>query len=71
MIAKFELNRKFKRPAINVINGGKVYPALIDTGAAVPVFTLGRDKISVFHGKLCKENIRFGGFGGFTILTGN
>ena len=64
MIAKFELNRKFKRPAINVINGGKIYPALIDTGAAVPVFTLGRKQISVFHGKLCKENIRFGSFGG-------
>ena len=64
MIATFNLDRRFKRPVINVMNHGKIYPALIDTGAAVPVFTLGRNKIYAFNGKLCKENIRFGGFGG-------
>ncbi len=64
MIATFNLDRRFKRPVINVMNHGKIYPALIDTGATVPIFTLGRNKIYAFNGKLCKENIRFGGFSG-------
>ncbi len=64
MIASFNLDRRFRRPVINVINSGKIYPALIDTGAAVPVFTLGIKKISDFGGKLCRENVSFGGFGG-------
>ncbi len=69
MIVRFNLDRRFRRPVINVMNKGKIYPALIDTGAAVPVFTLGVNKISAFDGRLCRENVSFTGFGG--VCRGN
>ena len=64
MIVKFNLDGRFRRPVINIRNRNEIYSALIDTGAEIPVFTLGREKIAAFSGKLCRESVSFSGFGG-------
>ncbi|MBQ4401851.1 MAG: hypothetical protein IJJ91_09350 [Synergistaceae bacterium] len=61
---KFNLDERFRRPVINIRKGKEIYSALIDTGAEIPVFTLGREKIAAFSGKLCRGNVSFSGFGG-------
>ena len=51
MIVQFKLSRYFLRPVITVNCGGEEYPALIDTGAVVPVFTFGQEKIAEIGGR--------------------
>ena len=64
MIVQFKLSRYFLRPVITVNCGGEEYPALIDTGAVVPVFTFGQEKIAEIGGRSLYRTTSFGGFGG-------
>ena len=64
MIASFKLNKRFRRPVINVVCGGEICPALLDTGANFPVFTLGQRKMDEMGGRSMRHEINFGGFGG-------
>ena len=64
MIVRFSLDGRFRRPVVNIVHGGESYPSLIDTGANVPVFTLGARRLAGFDARLVGERAMFGGFGG-------
>ena len=64
MIVQFSLSSHFRRPVVNLIHGGDTYPSLIDTGANIPVFTLGERKLAGFNARFVRKGVAFGGFGG-------
>ena len=64
MIVQFSLSSHFRRPVVNIVHGGDTYPSLIDTGANIPVFTLGARRLADFDARLVGERAAFGGFGG-------
>ena len=64
MIARFELSRRFQRPVINIQCGGETFVALIDTGAIVPVCTLGADEIAALGASFLRKGVNISGTGG-------
>lgn len=64
MIVTVALNRRYIRPTIDIAVEGEPLPALIDTGAAVPITALGEARILRAGGRLVKRNILINGIGG-------
>lgn len=67
MLARFELSRHFQRPVVDIVVGGKICTALIDTGAVFPVYTLGAAELKKIGGVFEKTGVPIGGLGGRCI----
>lgn len=64
MIAKFILTDDYRRPVFTFRVGNRHYSALLDTGAEIPVFTLGPAMMRDIGGSFVTSDAWFTGFGG-------
>lgn len=63
MIVTIALNRNYIRPTIDLVADGTVMPALIDTGAVVPITALSEVFITKIGGRLEKRGVPLTGIG--------